>query len=296
MSRSTFAAGAFLLTFAVSVPARAGTLSCPPDSVKVGTVCVDKYEASVWQIAPGNLVPGSRGLLNKIQAGKATLTDLRNAGATELSVDAPPRNGCRPAFPDNFPLTGQWTPVTGFDPPSAGVYALSIAGVVPTACITWFQAEQACALSGKRLLTNEEWQRAAAGTPDPGTDDGVSDCNTSIGINPTLSHPVATGSRAHCTSSWGVFDMIGNEAEWVQDWVELSLGCTDWTTETGIPGNDFSCFSGPGDIGGASFRSIPSALVRGGGWGDEKGAGVFSILSNFPPQDRGSQFGFRCAR
>ena len=30
----------------------AGTLKCPPDSVKVGNVCVDLYEASVWQIDP----------------------------------------------------------------------------------------------------------------------------------------------------------------------------------------------------------------------------------------------------
>jgi hypothetical protein len=32
--------------------ARAGTLKCPTDSVKVGNVCIDAYEASVWQIAP----------------------------------------------------------------------------------------------------------------------------------------------------------------------------------------------------------------------------------------------------
>ena len=28
--------------------ARAATLKCPPDSVKVGNVCIDTYEASVW--------------------------------------------------------------------------------------------------------------------------------------------------------------------------------------------------------------------------------------------------------
>ena len=44
--------------------------ACPPDSVKVGPTCVDKYEASVWQIAPSNTT-----LVNKVQAGTATLTD-----------------------------------------------------------------------------------------------------------------------------------------------------------------------------------------------------------------------------
>ena len=36
-----------VLTLAVvATPVLAGTLRCPPDSVKVGPTCVDKYEAS----------------------------------------------------------------------------------------------------------------------------------------------------------------------------------------------------------------------------------------------------------
>jgi cysteine-rich repeat protein len=70
------------------------------------------------------------------------------------------------AFPDN----GQWTAVSGSSPPSPGVYAVSVAGVHPTTCVTWWQAAEACRLSGKRRLTNLEWQDAAADTPDPGDD------------------------------------------------------------------------------------------------------------------------------
>src|SRR5689334_8675408 len=142
--------------------AHAGTLKCSPDSVKVGNVCVDKYEASVWQIPPSNTA-----LLKKVEAGKATLALLTAGGATQLG---PAPSPCSPGYPANFPPSGQWTPVLGSSPPSPGVYALSIPGVHPSACITWFQAAQACRLSGKRLLTNLEWQDAAAGTPDPGTD------------------------------------------------------------------------------------------------------------------------------
>ena len=29
------------------------SLTCPPDSVKSGSVCMDKDEASLWQIPPG---------------------------------------------------------------------------------------------------------------------------------------------------------------------------------------------------------------------------------------------------
>jgi hypothetical protein len=48
-------------------------------------------------------------------------------------------------------------------------------------------------------------QRAAAGAPDPGTDDGGTDCN--IG---GLGAPLNTGARAKCASNWGTFDMVGN--------------------------------------------------------------------------------------
>jgi hypothetical protein len=38
---------------------------------------------------------------------------------------------------------------------------VSIPGVLPTTCTTWFQAEQACRLSGKRLLTERRRPRRA---------------------------------------------------------------------------------------------------------------------------------------
>jgi hypothetical protein len=133
--------------------------TCPPDAVQVGPTCVDKYEASVWQVPPVNT-----GLIDKIKTGTATLADLTAGGATQLA----PADSC--GSPSDygvlFPATGNWTPVLGSSPPSPGVYAVSIPGVKPSACITWFQAQQACALAGKRLITNGEWQRAAAGTPD----------------------------------------------------------------------------------------------------------------------------------
>ena len=195
MKRTLCAVGLGALCVMGVAPALAGTLKCPPDSVKVGNACIDLYEASVWQIALSNTA-----LVQKVQAGTATLADLTGGGATQLS----PSSSCRPVYPANFPNDGNWTPVLGSSPPSPGVYAVSISGVHPSACVTWFQANQACLLSGKRLLTNHEWQGAAAGTPDPGTDNGTSDCNISA-----AGDAVNTGSRSNCKSSWGVFDMVG---------------------------------------------------------------------------------------
>src|SRR4051812_25494438 len=96
-SRSTLALLGATLALAVSPTAHAGTLKCPADSVKVGTVCVDKYEASVWQIPPANTK-----LVKLVQDGKATLAMLTAGGATQLSL-ASAGATCSPAFPANFP-------------------------------------------------------------------------------------------------------------------------------------------------------------------------------------------------
>src|SRR5438552_14475630 len=130
MKRNLSAVGLATLLMCAA-PVTAGAPECPPDSVKVGNVCIDLYEASVWQIPPSNT-----SLVYKVQAGTATLADLTGGGATQLS----PSPSCSPGFPENFPPSAQWTPIPGSSPPSPGVYAVSIPGVLPTACINWFPA------------------------------------------------------------------------------------------------------------------------------------------------------------
>jgi hypothetical protein len=248
--------------------------TCPPDSALVGTTCVDTYEASVWQIPLPNAA-----LLAKVQAGTVTLGDLTTAGAVELSVGP----GCAPGFPLNFPGTGNWTPVFGSSPPSPGVYAVSIAGVLPSGCVTAFQAAQACALSGKRLIRNDEWQQAAAGTPDPGTDNLTTDCAVSSPAS------VRTGSRTNCQSVWGVFDMVGNVSEWVAGWVDSADNCTNWSA---LFGNDLVCFGGPGSI----HSNLPGGLFRGGSTASGTDAGVFAGTATVFPSASAPGIGFRCAR
>lgn len=174
------------VTLLAALPVAAKQLRCPFDQVPVGTTCVDTYEASVWSIPAVNT-----GLIKKVQDGKATLANLLAGGASQVS----PSPSCSPAIPGTFPTTGNWT---------APLYAASIAGVPPTACVTWFQAEQACALSGKRLLSNQEWQRAAAGTVDPGVNDGLANamCNTdATGPRNTGNAGATPGGADSCISN-----------------------------------------------------------------------------------------------
>jgi hypothetical protein len=274
---------AAVVWLATALPAQAITLRCPPDSVKVGNVCVDTYEASLWQLDPANVT-----LVRRVQTGRAALADLVAGGAIPLSFSA-----CGAMdFVSNFPRTGNWTPVPGSNPPSPGLYAVSVAGVQPARCITWFQANQACLLSGKRLLTNSEWQGAAAGTPDPGAaDDGSTTCVT------TGNGPADTGSRSSCKSLWGAFDMIGNMDEWVGDWADRSISCTNWPASLG---GDFSCVGGPGTTGNpgetSGTLSLPGAFTRGGSSSVGTNAGVFAIDAGTDPSQRSPNIGFRCAR
>jgi len=278
----------------LAAPTQAGPQRCPKDAVPVGPLCVDKYEGSVWR-----LPAGQKGVLGKLRAGKATLADFQEAGATQLCSVPPGNDTCSsctfgPTFPDN----GNWT-----EP----VYAASIPGVLPTTCLTWFQAEQACRLAGKRLITNQEWQAAAAGTPDPGADDdGTTTCDTNTEA------PALAGARSACVSSWGTYDMVGNVWEWVGGWGDLSTQCTSWDAAFG---EDMSCVGpnvpppsmlvgppAPVVLGGSKADifpidpHFPGAVIRGGNFAAGTRNGVFAIYAGVPPHNRSRSTGFRCAR
>jgi len=153
--------------------------------------------------------------------------------------------------------------------------------VLPTGCLTWFQANQACVLSGKRLLTNQEWQNAGAGTPDLTTDNGTTDCNINSG------GPFNTGSRSSCISTYGIVDMGGNVSEWVADWVPQSTSCPMW----GAFSDDRMCLSGA-----STTATGPGALLRGGGIHSSTDAGIFNVNAGFSPAWSDYGLGFRCAR
>jgi hypothetical protein len=252
---------AFVLSAAVTAAAGASA-TCAPDAVPAGTVCLDRYEATVWRVpAPATT---NASLVRKIELGIATSGDLTAGGATQLGV----------AGDDYAPCTDDGQSCAG------DVYAVSLPLETPSTNITWFQAQQACASSGKTLPTSAEWQVGADGTPDPGPDNGTTDCNSASG------GVSRTGSRAGCKSSRGAFDMAGNVEEWVGDWAPLSSVCTGW----GAPSDDRMCLAGASTLAGG-----PGALTRGGSFVDGAGAGPLAVVGGRRTALTSGFIGFRCA-
>jgi hypothetical protein len=208
---------------AKEVPAR----SCPPEMVSIkGKFCIDRYEgilvdhATRRPFAPDYpVVPHLVDfVLSQWVTGRERWGDL-HARATPL------------------PFLPAWQRSTDV--------AVDVrAGVQPSGYVTGHVAEAACAASGKRLCTHDEFTTACRGEADTDNpwgddwEDGV--CNVhreehpaqilhghaSIGhLDPRLNRvPVkapllrATGASPRCRSKWGddhVYDLVGNLDEWV---------------------------------------------------------------------------------
>ena len=164
-------------------------------------------------------------------------------------------------------------------------------GVVPQAYISQVQAAHACAEAGKRLCKPDEYVRACRGPnkndlyPYGGMQRKPSACNEGKGSfvaqafgqdffkltydnfnDPKLNqmpHGLApTGSYPKCVSPDGVYDMVGNLHEWVDE---------------------------PPDVNG-------HGRFRGGWYGDAEnnGPGCFYVTSAHEPTYHDYSTGFRC--
>lgn len=239
---------------------------CPVDAVVAGTLCMDAYEASVWRVP--NAQFENRKLVKQIQQGTASEEALLAAGATHQGISDDNYGPCH----DNGQNCAE------------DLFAVSLPGVLPSVRATWFQAQAACLNSRKRLPSNAEWQAAVAGTPDPGPDNGATDCRT------TGSTAVATGSRTACVSSVGAYDMVGNLYEWVADWLPRATACGTWPISVSPAPSDQQC------LAGASASGEPAALMRGGNFTNGTAAGPLAVAALVGPSTSNVGVGFRCAR
>ena len=98
-------------------------------------------------------------------------------------------------------------------------------GAMPVISVSWHDATAFCTwLAGKtgkniQLVTEAQWERAAAGTDQrqyPWGNDGPS-CAI-VNFNNCVGRPKPVGSYPASASAAGVMDLSGNVWEWAQDW------------------------------------------------------------------------------
>ena len=149
----------------------------------------------------------------------------------------------------------------------------------PVVNVTWEQAEQYCEFVEKRLPTEAEWERAAKGIEDnrryPWGNSTPKNTNLNTSIVPNDTERV--GSYYQGASIYGIYDMLGNVAEWTSDWY-----AEDYYDNA--PVNDPQ---GP-DTG-------TEKVVRGTAYGMNINEQHLVKRTGMDPESYSSSVGFRCA-
>lgn len=151
--------------------------------------------------------------------------------------------------------------------------------------VTWYGAQAYCAALERRLPTESEWERAARGTDSRvypwGNQWSPELANTNRRDNTgtrTSSGPVAVGSFPEGASPYGLLDMGGNVAEWVQDWYQSNFYSQP----------EASGLNPQGPVSGTT------KVIRGGSWDTVPFFARTMHRQDYDPLTQSLFIGFRC--
>ena len=154
----------------------------------------------------------------------------------------------------------------------------------PVCHVCWYEADAYARWAGRRLPTEAEWEKAAAGTPEGRVrrhpwGDTAPDV-TRANLWPTGGHPAPVGSFPAGASAWGVEQLLGDVWE--------------WTASDFLPFPGFRPFPYPEYS--AVFFGPEYKVLRGGSWAVAPDASRNTFRNWDYPIRRQIFAGFRCAR
>ncbi len=157
----------------------------------------------------------------------------------------------------------------------------------PVVGVTWYGASAYCRAIGRRLPTEAEWERAARGPqnflyPWGNTFDTSLAKTSRPRVDAAQAGSVAVGSYPAGASVFGMLDMAGNVAEWVNDWYSPTYYVQQAQSAAPI-------------INPVGPPAGVEKVVRGGSWDAVPFFSRSVHRQSREPQDETFWIGFRCA-